>query len=209
MCVLPSPSNPLSQCIHNPVLWQGTVCDPIFTEEYVFWYYWWVSELGFWFNTIYFRFHIKISSRCVRFFTCKNGYVIFGNNAKHQLMAHTEDYCTTPYNQWYCSILKYCLIIGWHLKTAVYGTLIEVVLRSIIDLYSDETYSAMTNYDGEDSDGNKDRNNDKNSVSISVSDSQLFYPIKVPWSREGISGNNGDGSYICGALYIYHCKDFP
>ena len=67
----------------------------------------------------------------------------------------------------------------------------------------------MTNYDDEDDDRNKDGNNDDNAASVSGSEGPIFYWSTTPWSHGGGSGDNGDGAYGRGALYIYPFKDEP
>ena len=109
--------------------------------------------------------------------------------------------------------MKYWLIISLFLKTAVYGTLTAVVLRSMLGLCCVKTYSAMTNYyngdddrddDGDDNgddDGNADGNDDDNTTSGSGSDGPIFNPITTPRSRGRGSGNDGDGA-VAAAHYI-------
>ena len=79
----------------------------------------------------------------------------------------------------------------------------------MLGLCSDETYGAMKNYDDGDDDGNEDRNDDDNAASGSGSDGLVFDPITTPQSHRGGSGDDGDGRYDRGALYIYNFKYVP
>ena len=79
----------------------------------------------------------------------------------------------------------------------MYGTLTALFLESMLVLRSDKTYSAMTNYDVGDNDGNKDNN----AASGSGSYGPILALIIMPRSRGGGSENNRDRNYGRGTLY--------
>ena len=72
----------------------------------------------------------------------------------------------------------------------------------MLGLCNDETYGAITNYDDGDDNGSEDGNDDDNAASGSGSDGPIFDPIATPRSRGGGLGDDGDGRYGRGALYI-------
>ena len=93
-------------------------------------------------------------------------------------------------------------------KKAVYGTLIAVVLQSMIGLCSDKTYGAIMNYD----DGDNNETKIESMTTMLLPDQYpllIFYPITTPRSLGGLLGDNIYVRYGHGALYIYHFKDVP
>ena len=64
-----------------------------------------------------------------------------------------------------------------------------MVLQSIVGLFCNKTYSAMTDYDDEDDEGyhvgNKDGNDNDNAASISGSYGPIFDLITAPWYHGG------------------------
>ena len=74
--------------------------------------------------------------------------------------------------------------------------------QSMLGIFWNETYGAMTNYNvgddgrdnGGDNDGNQDRSDANNAASGSVSDVPMFQPIKMPHHYRGVLGDYGDGS---------------
>ena len=93
----------------------------------------------------------------------------------------------------------------------------------MLDLFCDETYSAMTKYDDADDERdnyrNEDGNNNDNATSGSRSNDLIFYLITTPWSRIGLLGDNSDSAaaadhYVSTRQTIYlpyklHIKDVP
>ena len=118
-------------------------------------------------------------------------------NVKHHFRAHTADYGLVPYIP---MILQYYEILAYYYYyfSSFIGTLKSVVLRSMLGLFYDETYGAMTNYDDRDNNRNKDRNDDDNATSISGSYGPIFDPIMalLPWGT----------MYLCVGIYIYPIK---
>ena len=91
-------------------------------------------------------------------------------------------------------------------KTALYGTLTAVVLKSIIGLCCDKTYGTMTNYDDKYDYINEYQNNYDNAASGSGSDGPIFDQITNHWSCRVESVTGRGRAYSCGALYSYPSK---
>ena len=64
----------------------------------------------------------------------------------------------------------------------------------MLGLCCNGTFSAMMiyddRYDDGDNDGNKYRNNDNDSVTVSGSDGPIFYQVMMPWSCGEVSDNS-------------------
>ena len=83
----------------------------------------------------------------------------------------------------------------------------------MLGLCKEETYGAMSNYNGVDDDGNEDRNDDNNAAYRSGSDGLIFDMTPTPQSHGGGPVKDGYVTtaiahyiYVCIALYIYPIK---